>query len=519
MKNYKLETNLLPEVWLTWENKSGSVYMNGKNGKRQTNPESWMRVEGYRWDQSNADKVPCGCYWSTQKNPRIWVRSGSNLIYAYAKYHADIERLEVAAVKYDTTRGEYEHEWKFAGERFFIGKDKSCLLADGSDYKNGYQTVFPNHSEYYPRYVLRLLVRQNFNDNFTEEFKKFIGSDSFLIGNGSSVMIEYPWHITKWYESVQKARGKGKQQKLTDKLTAIPLSDSSQFAHQYPIKESMAHHDSYYRMKDVMYCEKVDDDWCVLRSFKRMYDNSLCEEWRMYICNDGTTRIVSKADNGWIPSRQFNNHWGRNYSYLANKEDAMLICPRIKYILAAANIQNDYTETKFLITALRFPEIEQMCKMGCGRSASSIAFSNTPKADLKTLFGGYYNEKEKNLLRKIGMTKPQLDAYNKVNGEREERGYIYHEWRDALCRMREMFGNDLTYLDIDSFNKYLRACKEFKRFYGYWDRSYLMDRIGLNLDNARFFKNLVRLMGKRSDIFTVVHDAMEAYRYLRTDRR
>lgn len=516
MRNYKLDTSLLPEVWLTWENKDGSVYMNGKNGKRQTNPEPWMRLEHRRWDEPDDGRVMCGLGYYIENSPRIWVRSGSILELAYVKYHADIERLEVAAVKYNTSRCECAHEWSFVGSRFFIGKDKSCLLEDGTPWDYGYKRVNSRNNAYNAMYALRTLGNMYGHHNMINEFKKFIGADYFSIGNGSTVVIEKIWHMSKWYESVQRSRSKGKQQKLTDKLTATELSDASGFASKYPIKPS--EESQYYSMKDILYCEKVDDNWSVLRSFKRMSDDSLIEEWRIYIGADGTTRITAKNENGWVPARQ-QHGWYRNYSYLANKDEAMVICPRIKYILNAGKAKNDYNEIDFLVTALRFPEIEQMCKMGCGNSAAELARSHTPKADLKDMFGGYYNEKEKNFLRKIGMTKQQLDVYSSLNGERENRGYIYSDWRRALCEMRAMFGNDLSYLDVDSFSKYLKACKDYRRFKRSWRNTYLMDELGLDLDKSRFFKNLVRLMGKRNDIFTVVADAMEAYSTLRADRR
>lgn len=519
MRNYKLDNSLLPEVWLTWENKSGIVYMNGKNGKRQTNPEPWMRTSRLHWGEPDDGKTPCGLFYETVNKGRIWVQSGSMLVYAYAKYHADIQRLEVAAVKYDTTRGEHKHEWKYAGCRYFIGKDKTCLLEDGTLYTDGWKDLFFRHSAYNLRYALRTIANMHSNSNMVNEFKKFIGADYFLIGNGSSIVIDKIWNISKWYESVQKARGKGKQQLLTDKLTAIALSDKSEFVHKYPIRQSTSSQDSYYAMRDIVYCERVNDDWAVLRSFKRdSYSDTLTEEWRMYLCKDGTTRIASPSEEGWIPSTQ-KRGWRYNFGYLANKEEAMEICPRIKYILSSAKVQHDYEEMHFLTIALRFPEIEQMCKFGCHNGARSIANSSTPKAELKHLFGGYYNDKEKNLLRKIGMTKQQLDVYSSLNGELEDRGYIHSEWTTALCTMREMFGNDLTYLDIDSFAKHLRACHKFRAFRRQWDNAYIMDRFGMDIDKVRFYKNLVRLMGKREDIFTLVYDAMNAYTALRNDRR
>lgn len=514
MRNYKLDASLLPEVWLTWRNKDGAVYMNGKNGKRQQKPEKWM---GAYMGHTEQPKIYCGCDWTTEKLPRIWVNSGTQLAYAYAKYHADIERIEFAVVMYDTSRGEYAHEWKFAGERFFVGKDKSCLLSDGSVYIDGYKKVFTYHHEWNLQYVLRLIVRQHFNENFINEFKKFIGEEHFLIGDGSTVQIDRIWHITKWYESVQKARGKGKQQKLTDELTSIQLRDLYLSNDKYPIKESLE--SRWCNMKNVAYCEKVNDNWSVLRMFERSKNSPLKESWRVYIGKDGTTRVVSKnANNDWIPSRHMAYKWDRGYFYMANKDEALVICPRIKYILSAAKFKDDHREVDALITALRFPEIEQMCKLGYINSAKNIAQSNTPKADLKDLFGGYYNDKEKNLLRKVGMTKPQLDAYMNENGEKEGRTYIYDEWKNALATMRQMFGSDLSSLDIDSFSKYLRACKEYRRFKHY-NGEYLMDYLSLNLDNGRFFKNLVRLMSKRSDIFGVVYDTMNSYRNLRADRR
>lgn len=521
MKNYKLDTSLLPEVWITWEKKDGSsIYMNGKDGKRYEHPEDWMRIGHRNWRDPDDGKVSVGCHWSTQRLPRIWVKSGSNLVYAYAKYHADIDRLELAAVTYDTTRGEYAHEWRFPGHRFFIGKDKSCLLEDGSLYVSGNKTVFKDHCAWSPKYMIRLLMRQHFNDNIVSEFKKFIGDEYFLIGNGSTVKIEWAWHISKWYESSQKVRGKGKQQKLTDELTAIPLGDISGLGAKYPVKVEHGEYNSTYTMSDIVYFEKINDKWCVLRTLNRRNDNTFCEERRVYICNDGTTRIVSKGQNNvWVPARQTRSRWYRSYQYIANKDDAIAQCPRIKYIMSAANIAHEHKEVDFLVSALRFPEIEQMCKMGWHNSAAEISGSNTLKADLKELFGGYYNDKEKTLLRKVCMTKPQLDVYRSLCGEMDAgRNYVSYEWKQALAQMREMFGDDLTSLDVDSFGKYLRACKEYKRFSHYYS-GYIMDSMGLHLDNNRFFKNLVRLMGKRSDIFTIVYDTLYAYQRLRGPRR
>jgi hypothetical protein len=257
----------------------------------------------------------------------------------------------------------------------------------------------------------------------------------------------------------------------------------------------------------------------VLREFRRNDDDTLSEKLRIYIGDDGVTRIASKGtDDNWVPASRRISCWYNSYSYLANKEEAMEKCPRIKYIMKARNVEDHQKEVDFLVNALRFPEIEQMCKLGCGCSAQRIAISNTSKADLKNLFGGYYNDKEKNFLRKIGMTKPQLDVYMRFQGEHENIGYSDREYIAALLYMREMFGNDLSYLDVDSFAKYLSAHKEFRRFRT-WGGRFIIDDANLNLDKVRFFKNLVRLREKHENIFTIVADTMEAYRCLEVARR
>ena len=513
MKNYVLDTSLLPEVWMTWENKNGRVYMEGKTGKRYTQKAGWMGEVGWNGCKTGVDM---GIYWRTQDQPKVWVRSGANVIYAYAKYHKDIERIEVAAVTYDTTRGAYAHEWKFAGERFFIGKDKSCLLSDGSKYTNGYKDVCKYNIAWNVRGALQLLMRQHYNaEKFVNEFKKFLGASYFTIGNGGAIDIENPWHLQRWYETVQKGRSEGKAQKLTDKLTETPLGSIEGFAEKYPAKPDPE--STYYKMEDVIYFEKVNDEWCVLRSLHRDTDNSMSESWRVYIGNNGTTRIVSKNPNGWVPSRQvLHRRWNVKYAYLANQEDAIAQCPRIKYILSSATLERERDLVDFLITALRYPEIEQLCKFGLHNDAVSISKSYTPKADLRDLFGGYYNEKEKTLLRKIGLTKQQFDIYVNYKNQRDERGYSCGDYRGALYEMRKIFGNDLTYLDIQSFKKYLKACEEWPRFRR-WSGEYTFD--SLDIDAMRFFKNLVRLMNKNEGIFTMARDTIEAYNRLEVSRR
>ena len=230
----------------------------------------------------------------------------------------------------------------------------------------------------------------------------------------------------------------------------------------------------------------------------------------MYIDHNNKSRCVSKTAEGWVPARATSGRYYGGYTYFANPQEAKNKCKRIKYILESAAELRDECTKNFLVTALRFSDIEQMCKLGYTDAMISITASSTPKAELKSLFGGYYNEKAKNLLKKINMTKPQLDYHmtHKANG--------YYSTSDGLEKMRNMFGNDLTYIDIESFKKYYEGCKQICRvFWGGLDR-YTRT---LGIEEMKFFKNLVRLSSKAESVYNIANDTINAYTYLDADAR
>lgn len=504
MRNYKLDTSLLPKVWVTWTSTKNGLFnkrywLNCQTGKKKDKPEDWMIYNGegcittYHW----RGNYNFGCTYQTEKNDNIWVASGSKLRYAYIKYHKDIDRIEVAAVGIDTSRKAEPRKWEYLGDRYFIGKDKSIVNDKGEHVSRFY--LFEYHSAYNPSMLLSMLFRLHCNNHMINEFKKLIGGDSFTISNGRCVIVENTWHIQEWYKTSQVARKAGKQQQLTDQLVAMSVMDSSDFAEKY--QPMVLSNSAFYNntLNNFIHFERINDEWCVLRAFYRHNDN-ITEQWRMYISEDGVSRIVAPSDKGWIPSRQIHARWSR--FYIANEDEAIEKCNRIKYILNSTDDIDVLYRVDFLVTALRFPEIEQLVKFGYVNEAKGIISSSTPKAEIKYKFGGYFNEKEKNLLRRVGLTKPQFDYYMSQTS-----------WRvsDALKAMRKMFGNDLSYMDIDSFKKYynghLKVCECCWRGINSWTA-------GLDMDTLKFFKNLCRLGEKRENAVHLASDTMNAYRGL-----
>lgn len=522
MYNYELDTSLLPKVWLTWASTKNKLFnkrfwLNCQTGEKKETPESWMHYVGedriYAWS-SGPNKVSYSRF--CREYDKVWTYSGAKLLYFYVKYHKDIDKLELAAVTIDTTRKEEAKPWKWAGDRYFLGKDKTIVDINGNPITTNFH-CYQWHNAANFKCALSHFLRLNCRDTVTEEFKKFIGASSFLIGNGSSVDISYSWHIQRWYATVQKVRGKGKEQKLTDELTAIELSDYSDFATKYPKVELMSD-DRWGRycttIKDITYFERVDDNWSVLRMFHRTYPNEkLVESWRMYIGNNGKMRIATPSDNGWIAAKQPRMHYGFE-SRLVNKDKAKAQCPRVKYILEA--LPRDTSETmtvKMLVGCLRFPELEQLMKMGHVDVVKRAINSSTVKAELKHEFAETYNDKEKNILKKVGLTKKQLDSYLEL---RKDHDIGYNASR-GLQEMRRVYGDKLTSVDPTTFAEQLKG-------YTYLERHFYGDAIerlcaSCGLDEAKFVKNIMRLGQKNSRAYQTISDTVSMYNRLLADGR
>jgi hypothetical protein len=513
---YELDTSLLPQVWLTWTSTKGGKFdkrywLNCQTCEKKDTPEDWMSYDGedslHRW-YSSGDKTPYNRFSFTFN--KVWTYAGSHIIYFYAKYHEDIEKLEVAAVTMDTRRTAESHPWKWAGQRYFIGKDKSVVDIEGN-IPTGYR-LYEYHSAPNMKGALGILGRLSFYTKAIDEFKKFIGAESFLIGNGTAIDATNSWHIQRWYTTSQKARGKGKEQKLTDELTAIPLTDISGFATKYPIKTLIVN-DSTWRskeeIKDIIYFERVNEDWSVLRMLHRNYDNTILEAWRLYIGDDGRNRITMPSKSGnWIATRQPSMSWNFNY-YLVNKDQAMSDCPRCKYILSALPADTHPKKmAKTLITALRFPEIEQLIKFGHIKLADYFIGSNTFKADMRNLFG-VYNEKETNICRKINLTKKQLDAFAKL--KENDNGYGWYA-SDGLKMMRLTYGDKITAVDPSAFEEQLFGNALIRRyFYNNVDR--LSNCYGV--DTQKFIKNIIRLGKKSESAYRQASDTVSLFFRLR----
>lgn len=489
MKHTTIDASILPKAWLTWSTTKGNFYVDCEiNEKSNIRPDvdfSWRN-----------------------RNTYILVTSGSKPIWAYAKYHEDIQMLELATATFDTRRTAESHEWKYAGNRYFINKEKKVFDENGNQY-DGLFTLYESHYAYNFKNFLDMYIRLSASENLMKEFHKLIGGTTFTNSTGRVYNAKYIYSIREWYIRKQKVNNKGKAHKLAEALTAIPLSDSSDFAIKYP---SISYKEKYWTnsIDGIIYFERVNDEWSVLRMFDRRGcdKEEVREHERMYLHDNGTNRIVTPSKNGWVPAKQFND-W--IYYQFVNKDEAMEKCNRLKYIIPL--FEDEKRIKNYLMTTLRFPEIEQLIKLGHGEFAKQVAGSNYPKAEMKHAFGGYYNEKEKNLLRKIGLTKHQFDRHMTSDNIYYRS---YYDSSPALAKMREFFGSELSHIDNASFDRYYDAFKAMANRCGYRFEN-TIDRI--DVDKSKFIKNMVRLGEKDESIYTLIIDTINMYFGLSTERR
>lgn len=484
---------MFPTIWLNWETSKDKFYLNCATNEKQ----NFRPAVNFGW---------------RYRNEQLLYSAGTYILCAYAKYHKEIDRLEIAACTIDSTRTAKTREWKYAGNRYFIDKNKNVYDEYGNPVLCNYQ-ISKRHYCYDFKNLLQMYGRLNYTDAVVKEFHKFLGATYFTNGTGKQIEAKYLWHIHEWYVRKQRtATGKGKEQQLTDELTAIPLTPVSELSSKYLVVEQSVYGSYYTKQNGILYFERVNDDWSVVRVLvPRHYgtaDIRLCETERFYINDNGKNRIVAPAKNGWIPARQVQDWYNHTF---VNAEEAAEKCKRIKYILPLFK-EDEKKIKRCLFNALKFPEIEHLAKLGHTDVAYRIASRYTPKADIKSFFG-YYNEKEKNLLRKIGMTKHQLDKHLARN---EGRTYYYGS-TELIKLMREYFGDDFIHLDNATFDKYYDAFEQILYRCGGTRFTNTFNRI--NVDQKKFIKNMVRIGSKNTQAYVMICDAVNCYLRLEMLRR
>lgn len=484
------DQTLLPKMWLTWHTKVGENYLECATGDKTTEAPSWFST-GYNY-----------LGWRTRNNDSICVNAGSNIRFVYCKYHENAQLVEFAVVEMSSRRSDGARIWQFAkdGQRYFVDKQKNIYNQNGG-FANG---VFYAYTDHYANHFIGfigILHRINYNNKCVNEFTKMSGN-RVIVSNGKVIDITHLWHVELWYKAKSAQRTTGKVQKLLDEVTALPHSDLSNACKQYDIVSD----GGWGHITDVIFFEKLNDTWSVLRYYYRMKDG-FTESYRVYVSEDGECKITKLNDNGeWVPGQNDRGGWRSSYGRIVNFED-MAQCKRLSYIMPQLRKIEQKHQLSRLVSIVRFPEVEQMYKMGYEEIASLLLEDGCVNANLKNNFGKL-QPKAKTLLGKVGMNKYQLNLYNQslVDNSRGRR-----KCSNGLLTMKHFFGDDLSAIDNDTFTKlYAASCALSDCT---WENPVtFLNRLNIT-DGARFLKNVAKMYSKEPrTTASLIADTIRAHR-------
>lgn len=505
------DQSLLPKIYLTWENiKDGRVWLNCETGNKIEQPEEWMKKSDACINYRNCN------------NKSICVNSGAKIKYAYCKYHSETKLVEFAIVEMNSNRTGGARRWEYAkgGKRYFLDKDKRIYKDDGKEFKADYFYADKNHTAHTFVEYIGIILRCNYNNYFINEFKKFIGKNMVVMNNGRHLSLEYPWHIQMWLKYKSGNKTTGKVQKIIDEITNLPHSDISDIFQRFsPIKsEELSSNWGDRYINDVIYFEKLNDQWSVLRYCYRAGDYGGSETYRVYISEDGDCKITKLNDNNeWIPARNLTDGWSQSYGRIVNIEDTAK-SKRLSYIIPIVKEIPEHKQLPYLVSVFKFPEIEKLHKMGYKTLAKDLIRGNTTYANIKHIFGEP-NKKAKNIFGELGVNKYQLDAYTKACEKKHRTNYNElsgSDYHKSIHTIKHYFGNDISAMDNKTFDRLLLCTAQLNRYF--W-RGAISAIDGLHVDGKKLLKNIARLSEKHDNVIRIYNDAIQTYNQLETARR
>ena len=506
------DQTLLPEIILTWRTSAGHIWLDCKTGNKIKNPDIYNYGSiGYRNMDSDI----------------ICVNSGATLKYAYCKYHSSAKLLEFAVVAMSSNRTGGARFWEYIedGERYFIDKDKHIYTADGEKSPNSTFRAYKYHETYRFDLYLNMITRCSYSTkNFMGEFKKLVGKDMIAVGNGRVLKLDHPYYITEWYKLKPYKESNGKVQKLLNEVTSLPHKDLTDICLQHKPLSYKPPNSSWNRnLNDVIYFEHLSDEWSVLRYCIRSSNDSNIESYRIYIAEDGTCKMAKLNDCGrWISAKTQMGTWRRSSGRIVNFED-MTQSKRLSYITPILEKIDIDKQADCLALIVKFPQIEKLYKLGYDKLAYDLISNGTVNADIKARFGDI-NKNAKTIFGEFGLNKRQFDFWYECCNTPPyyASGLISGNYRKCLPDMKKYFGNDLSHMDNETFNRLLKTIARFH--YSSW---YGVERIieDIRVDGKTFFKNISRLLakydkeGRGEELLRLINDAVNEYRRISNANR
>jgi len=550
----KPELNLIPDYVVRWSNSSGTHYLDIKKGKEVT-----------------SNQLP---------DDKRFISNRGDIYYQYIKchtYNSGKKLLEWTLCKASTRVSDPKPWVKY--ETFYMDEDRNFYKQDGRkmikvfDKNNAYPDN-PNPSYYYTdhyrckldwvkngkEFVRLALKRMEYSKStpLMKEFKDFWGQDEFYLQNGRVIQFESLWSLQHWYESsAKKIKTKSKVEDIIDDLAQLelPVAKTYETVEEDRVGDSSTHYGynpSSYRndLYNYMVYQKINNEIGVLRFFKKdyhytynqitgryayTYDDEPYEDSRVYFDFNGKmTRCVAVDSTGALHKKDISSMtWGYK-GFFANPEDIGTE-KRISFLKGVIEkVKHDGRCPVAIVNMLRYPEIEQLFKMGYIRTALSIGSSRTCNADLKNLFITY-NKKGKNLVEKSGLSAKWLKLYlDNFSDDRTDRNHSYSKdifdtyinlWGTKNVPEKEKFDLMMSVINKIQQNYYYRYNSSFEtrtRFIIHALTDAYPDGVP-NEDEKellrKFFNNAARLTAKAPESAQLIKDTIQTWENLNDENR
>lgn len=451
----------------------------------------WERKDGYHEQQ----------YFQTN-GVRSWkYKVGSKVIMSQFKYDEKLELCELSYAEFphNTPKPNEKRRWHYV-YRYFIPKGERVLYnADGTTghyrYVRASYECWTNWADEFARHFAGMHGWGN--QQFKEEFLKFCGTDIKCKSHWNGDTISNVYHLPEWFKYVPKTRTTGKVQQTIDKLVAMGVDDIDEFMEQ-KMKDVIRKHTSSWRSPNVAYFDVAHK---VLRCFTGLENGELQEDKRVYI--DGKKPIIATFDNneGWITNGSFTNRQFRHEIVNYNDVCDMQYCGYLTSLFGQESNPTVYR----VVSIMRQPEIEQLINMNL-TTIAKLFVGNSAHGSLKTEIENAFGKptKAKNVCQKYQMTKKQLDHIDKIVAEKTgNQNYYYSSDLNIVSRLKQIFGDNLSSLDIDTFKRVCDVVKDMDS----WRFRSLIDNCPEKQDVLR----IINMADRHRDAVTVYVDACDEY--------
>lgn len=329
------------------------------------------------------------------------------IIYTYDK-----EKNVVIGIAYHINN---KNEYEFSNIYIFLRNKKCITRLEGSG------SVY----ELSAKSICEILDIECFNNsNYLRPFFELFGEYVFLKGSVPHKTNDLK-SLKSFYKNKELVRKNNKNQRIIDELISINLRKYK--ISDFKVKAESINVYNNWWMEDKAYVsskiEKLEGSMFVIRMF--FIGNELTEAFRMYIDDDNIVKCRRNSFGEWVSAKTVNNELYQ-FAFDTDELGPEFYNTRLKYYMDILKNEsyNKLCGIQFLILLIDNPVIEQLCKTELApfilkNMSRLIRNINSIDEYLKDIFG-YYNPKEKKLLKKLGLNSYQFQKVCKLfNSENE----------------------------------------------------------------------------------------------------